>query len=168
MFNFMKKQRVSCVSVGLCSSIQKGFSHKLLLIPVSSTHSRLFEVLWVRRLARCSFCVEIDSATKEVLLRSLSVAALRLKQFFMPNPFVENKLNTTRKKVRARLYPDQYCSIIIDGASQSAFELPHFTILAKYQRGHTLKVMFIGILQHMKQKSFVFVHYDGRKRNRHK
>lgn len=49
---------------------------------------------------------------------------------------------------KAKLYPDQFCSIIIDGADQSAFGIPHFINHSKETRGHSLKVRLVGVLEH--------------------
>ncbi len=38
--------------------------------------------------------------------------------------------------------------MIVDGADQSAFGLPHFMIKKKDDRGHTLKVRLVGLLEH--------------------
>lgn len=63
--------------------------------------------------------------------------------------FVGNeRMAYQRKKDRARLHGIDFCSIIIDGADQSAFGLPHFTTTPKSQRGHAMKVKLVGILEH--------------------
>lgn len=38
--------------------------------------------------------------------------------------------------------------MIVDGADQLAFRLPHFTTNPKNQRGHALKLKLIGLLEH--------------------
>ena len=47
----------------------------------------------------------------------------------------------------AKLEPNRYLSIIVDGADQSAYGLPHFCTLTKDQRGHAMKVKLVGILE---------------------
>ena len=54
-----------------------------------------------------------------------------------------------KKKDRARLNQAEFCSLIVDGADQSAFGLPHFTTKPKSQRGHALKVKLIGLFEHL-------------------
>ena len=38
--------------------------------------------------------------------------------------------------------------LIVDGADQSAFGLPHFTLKTKAERGHKAKVKLVGIVEH--------------------
>ena len=54
----------------------------------------------------------------------------------------------TNRRNNAIRDPSLYCSIIIDGADQAAFGLPHFTTMPKDVRGNALKVRLKGILQH--------------------
>lgn len=44
--------------------------------------------------------------------------------------------------------PKRYASFIIDGADQSAFGLPHFTVKTKSQTGHAIKVRLVGVINH--------------------
>lgn len=53
-----------------------------------------------------------------------------------------------KKRDRALLQPEQFCSIIVDGADQSAFGLPQFVTKTKDERGRSLKVCTIGVLEH--------------------
>lgn len=48
--------------------------------------------------------------------------------------------------------PSQTCSIVVDGADQSAFGLPHFTIAKNDVGGHALKVRLLGVLEHYAPK----------------
>lgn len=57
----------------------------------------------------------------------------------------------TRRELAIR-YPDKYCSIIIDGADQKSYGLPHFIFVTKSDRGHKIKVKCIGVLEHLRQK----------------
>ena len=57
-------------------------------------------------------------------------------------------VGSIKKRDKARLQPDQFLSIIIDGADQSAFGLAHFMVKSKDDRGHALKVRLIGLLEH--------------------
>lgn len=38
------------------------------------------------------------------------------------------------------MYPEEYCSVIVDGAAQSAFALLHFITKIKCEKGHSKKV----------------------------
>ena len=49
---------------------------------------------------------------------------------------------------RAQNDPKNYCSIVIDGADQAAFGLPHFVYDTKDTVGHKLKVKLVGLKEH--------------------
>lgn len=49
--------------------------------------------------------------------------------------------------------PAKYCSIIVDGADQKSFGLPHFVFNTKSDKGHKIKVKCIGVLEHKKEKN---------------
>ena len=49
---------------------------------------------------------------------------------------------------RALHDPGNHLSLIIDGADQSAFGLPHFVTTVKTTKGHGLKIKLVGIIQH--------------------
>lgn len=48
------------------------------------------------------------------------------------------------------MHSDMFCSVILAGADQSAFDLPHFLVKTKQAREHGLNVKLIGILEHGK------------------
>jgi len=58
---------------------------------------------------------------------------------------VREHCNTRR---RATHNPDVACCLIIDGADQSAFGLPHFFLSSKTEREHSLKVKIVGVIDH--------------------
>ena len=60
----------------------------------------------------------------------------------------KERIEYQKKRDRSKLHSKEYLSIIIDGADQSAFGLPHFTPNVKNQRGHAMKVQFVGLLDH--------------------
>ena len=51
-------------------------------------------------------------------------------------------------KDKSLLNPSEYMSIVVDGADQSAFGLPHFVNITKDTRGHALKIKLIGVMEH--------------------
>lgn len=53
-----------------------------------------------------------------------------------------------KKRDNAVIHPEDCCSIIVPGADQSAFGLPHFVTKRKVENGHALKVKLIGVLEH--------------------
>ena len=86
----------------------------------------------------------MESAIKEGLpterIKELHRGHLRFVQ--------RERLEYKKKRDKEKLQPYKYLSIIIDGADQSGFGLPQFTTSTKASRGHSLKVKFIGILEH--------------------
>lgn len=53
----------------------------------------------------------------------------------------------------ASLYPQRYCSLIVDGADRSSFGLPHFLHNTKATTRHSLKGKVMGVLQHAAVKN---------------
>lgn len=64
---------------------------------------------------------------------------------------IERQGYTSRRELAIR-HPDKYCSIILDGADQKSYGLPHFIFATKSDRGHKIKVKCIGVLEHLRQK----------------
>ena len=53
-------------------------------------------------------------------------------------------------QAKAAQFPAKYCSVIIDGANQEAFSLPHFAFTMKAETtGYSMKMGLIGLLEHM-------------------
>lgn len=51
-----------------------------------------------------------------------------------------------------RKYPGRYLSIIVDGADQKGYGLPHFVFSTKDDKGHKMKVKCVGVLEHGSEK----------------
>ena len=51
-------------------------------------------------------------------------------------------------KDNAKINPSEFMSIVMDGADQSAFGIPHCVTMTKDTKGHSIKVKLIGILEH--------------------
>jgi len=49
---------------------------------------------------------------------------------------------------KSAVSPAEYMSIVIDGADQSAFGLPHFVAVTKDTSGHAIKVKLVGLIEH--------------------
>ena len=53
-------------------------------------------------------------------------------------------------QAKAAQFPETFCSIIIDGANQEAFSLPHFSFKMKAEStGYSIKMGLIGLLEHL-------------------
>lgn len=51
-------------------------------------------------------------------------------------------------KDNAAISPSDYMSIVVDGADQSAFGLPHFVTVTKDTKGHAIKIKLVGLIEH--------------------
>lgn len=96
----------------------------------------------------CDECEQLRKAHHDAIVKSLPTKHI-LEQKARHDAFISReRMAYTVKRDRARLEPSSYLSIIIDGADQSAFGLPHFVTSVKSARGHSLKVKLIGLLHH--------------------
>lgn len=108
----------------------------------------LVKVRKVTKFTKCSTCEGFrDKLAEAARNRTETNAILRDRK--RHHDFVARERRAYfMNQERAILTPDQAMSIIMDGADQSAFGLPHFTTITKDTRGHALKVKLIGLLQH--------------------
>ena len=106
------------------------------------------KVMRSHRFTICDTCDQLKAAFKERILSGHSTADLKQQRSEHTAFITKERIAYQLKKDRARLHPSECCSIIIDGADESAFGLPHFTTTPKSQRGHALKVKLVGLLHH--------------------
>ncbi|MEM9681301.1 MAG: hypothetical protein AAF901_13340, partial [Bacteroidota bacterium] len=100
------------------------------------------------RFSICPTCEQIDAAiNKNMKSDKHTEQLLRSKKQHM-DFVLRERCEYRQKAEKAKLFPSKYLSIIIDGADQSAFGLPHFCSSTKDQRGHSLKVRLVGVLDH--------------------
>ncbi len=100
------------------------------------------------RFSICDTCDEIRSAMRLRLLKGQSIVDLVQKRARHIKWIKAERLVYQVKKDRARLRPSEYCSIIVDGADQHAYGLPHFITKTKKQTGLALEVKVVGCLEH--------------------
>jgi len=128
----------------------------LLLPPTFSYFTRIWKescshlkCTKVHRFSKCDVCEKLRFELGEAGMDRRRTDQLRdLKD--KHNNFVRTeRLEYYQNRDKARTFPDKYCSIIIDGADQSAFGLPHWPFSTKAtQKGHKIKVHLIGVLEH--------------------
>ena len=53
-----------------------------------------------------------------------------------------------RRRDLSRRYPKKYLSLILDGADQKSYGLPHFVFPTKEDKGHKMKTKIVGVLEH--------------------
>ncbi len=101
------------------------------------------------RFTKCSTCERLRSALSTAIRKSLPTDEIR-KEKTGHNEFIAmERREYLRKAELAMLRPSKYLSVVIDGADQSAYSLPHFVTKVKDVRGQGLKVHLIGVLQHL-------------------
>ena len=104
------------------------------------------------RFTKCGDCEMLRDALERKGTDAKAAAALRLKKMEHNAMVAAERREYAKKCHKAILYPNDYCSIIVDGADQSAFGLPHFRVKVKETRGHAIAVKLIGILEHAATK----------------
>lgn len=146
---FFQKKEVYCLFL---SEYKKLYSD-----PAPTSHYFMF--IWkhncqhikVRKVSRftiCDICEEIRSGMKEALVKGFKVDRLLARRSAHLKIVNDERMEYQKKKDRSRLNPSDYCSIIIDGADQRAYGLPHFTTKTKEQKGLAMKLKVIGLLEH--------------------
>lgn len=111
-------------------------------------HCSWIKVRKSTRFTKCSTCEQITAALREATRGGVQTdAILRGKAIHLD--FIARERREYRRKCElAILYPTSYLSLVVDGADQTKFSLPHFTTSVKDQRGHGLAVHLIGLLRH--------------------
>ncbi len=100
------------------------------------------------RFTICSICESIRLQLEGAIKRKEDTRPIMVKKRAHNAMVSKERAEYSRKRNNAIRDPKRFCSVIIDGADQAAFGLPHFTTLTKDVRGNALKVRLIGILQH--------------------
>ena len=102
----------------------------------------------VSRFSKCTICEDLRDALKKAATEKSDTSVLLQRRRAHHDMVARERREYRRKKDLARLNPSGNCSIIIDGADQSAFGLPHFATNTKDMRGITMKVRLVGLLEH--------------------
>lgn len=119
---------------------------------VWKSHCSDIKVRKTTRFAKCDVCEELRAAILSASGPGSSTVELINRRKIHVARVSKERQEYQSKMESAILHPDQYCSICVDGADQSAFGLPHFTVQTKSVRGKALKVKLIGILEHSAEK----------------
>ena len=111
------------------------------------------------RFAKCDECVEYRrrrNATRD----EETLAAIGKAEREHKCRVREERGSYWRRRDRGTRYPDRYMSVIIDGADQSAFGVPHFREKDHLTQGaHTMAVKIMGAIVHG-FGAFAFTHLD--------
>ena len=103
----------------------------------------------IRRVHRFTLCGDCEAYKSA--MRTGAKTGARLAQIMADKKAHYDLVATERQAYKmnqdnAKLNPSEYISVVIDGADQSAFGLPHFVTITKDTKGHSLKVKLIGLL----------------------
>lgn len=101
----------------------------------------------MRRSLKCSVCEEIESACRKAFIKCTDTSRVKTKRTSHMEFVRRERLEYCEKRDRAWFNPGQYFSILIDGANQSSFGLPHFVSSTKDERGNSLKVKHLCIFE---------------------
>ena len=107
-----------------------------------------FKVMRSQRFSICDEGHRIKVNLNGAILKGLSTKDIKTQRKNHLEFIFRQRLEYQMKKDRARLHSSNSCSIIIDGADESAFGLPHFTTKTKSQCGHMMKFKVVGLLEH--------------------
>lgn len=111
-------------------------------------HCPHIKVMKSSRFAKCEICEGLRMKLRERIVTGESTEQIK-EQRRQHLSFVFNeRMGYQKKKDRARLHSSECCSLIIDGADEAAFGLPHLTTISKGAKGHTMKVKLVGQLEH--------------------
>ena len=97
----------------------------------------------------CSRC-ELLRAEMSKHLQDEDTLLTLIEQHAVHLKFIERERSAYEGRQKlAEQNPQQYCSIIVDGADQKNYGLPHFAVSTKSDAGHKLKVKVVGVLEHI-------------------
>lgn len=108
---------------------------------------------WVKvrkwsRFNKCSTCEQITASLRNAVTKGLPTDDI-MRGKALHIDFVSRERREYRRKTElATLHPSSYLSLVVDGADQTKFALPHFCTSVKYQQGHGIAVHLIGLLRH--------------------
>ena len=120
-------------------------------------HCPEYKIMRTQRFSICGQCDRLKTCLREAILQGRDTSTIKEQRKLHLDFVFRERMEYHIKKDRARLNGSEYLSIIVDGADQSAFGLPHFTTKNKSQRGHALKVKLIGIIDHQVEKQLTLM-----------
>lgn len=110
-------------------------------------HCSHIKVRNLRRFTKCPTCDGLTAAIKTDLSNASYKIRPRLRRTNHLEFVCKKRLEYYKQRVRASLFSEQHCSIIVDGTDRSAFGLPRFKTSTKSQREKAMNVKLIGILK---------------------
>ena len=104
----------------------------------------------VHRFALCDTCETLKAAIQKCGTDVIAAKPYRDARE-AHNKMVQRERAAYREnQAKASQFPGDYCSIIIDGANQEAFSLPHLPFKIKAEStGYSIKMGLVGLLEHV-------------------
>lgn len=106
----------------------------------------------VQKMHGFTVCTRCEMLRKEMAdhLQDEETLNVLLQQYAKHLRFIEGERDAYEvRQSLAEENPGKYCSIILDGADQKNYGLPHFPNHTKSDVGHKLKVKVVGCLEHV-------------------
>lgn len=100
------------------------------------------------RFSKCEICENLKDELRRAVTRFEDTSHLLQQKRTHFQLIMDERQEYKNKRDKAILDPSSAWSLIIDGADQTAFGLPHFSSHTKGERGHALKVKLVGMLEH--------------------
>lgn len=115
-------------------------------------HCRDIKVRRIQRFTKCTECEYIRDALGRLGTDIIRTAPLLHRRRLHIEMVAKERREYQKKCEYAALYPSRVTSLIVDGADQSGYGLPHFSVNTKATAGHSLKVKLVGVLEHGARK----------------
>lgn len=113
-----------------------------------SQHVQSVKVRRHHRFTKCHECELLRSELNKCGTNEQRAKPILMRQRLHHDFIGRERREYARKIQQAERNPSLICSMVVDGADQSAFGLPHFTFDTKSSPGHKLKMKLVGVLEH--------------------
>lgn len=100
----------------------------------------------------CSRCEQIRAMIAKNLRNEKVLEPLRQEHKSHIEMMTEERREYGTRQELAVECPARYCSLIVDGADQKSYGLPHFLFGTKSDKGHKIKVRCVDVLEHRREK----------------
>ncbi len=130
------------------SSSLAGFPSANYFLRTWKSSCRFIKVRKRNRFSKCDICERLKDEMKIAVTNFESTAIVLAQKRAHYKMVTDERQEYKRKRDLAILNPTELLSLIIDGADQTAYGLPHFISHTKSQRGNSLSIKLVGLLEH--------------------
>ena len=104
----------------------------------------------------CDICENIRAGFEEA--ENERVEAVLRKEIAAHYEFVEiERRDYEYRRDLSKRHPEKYLSLIVDGADQTSYGLPHFVFGTKEDRGEKMQMKIVGVLEHEMHKQLTLL-----------